>query len=91
MNTRGTAFQAVIHGQDARATCCGDLMPVTETGLFFTLLVLMLGAGLFLRIVAKEKERREKWLVFRQETRIKELKQKQRQAQAEEEKVIVVH
>jgi hypothetical protein len=66
-------------------------MAVTETDLLFTLFVLALGAGLFLRIVAKEKERREKWLLFRQETRIKELKQKQRQAQADEEKVIVVH
>ncbi len=64
---------------------------MTDTELLFALLVLAGGAGIFLRIVAKEKLRREKWLLFRQEMRVKELKDKQRKQAEEDEKVIVVH
>jgi hypothetical protein len=64
---------------------------MSDTDLLFTVLVLLFGAGTFLRIVAKEKIRREKWLLFRHEMRIKELKDKQRKEAAEDEKVIVVH
>lgn len=64
---------------------------MTDTEWLFALLVLAGGAGIFLRIVAKEKLRREKWLLFRQEMRVKELKDKQRKQAEEDEKVIVVH
>jgi hypothetical protein len=73
------------------SACCEDPMPLAETDLLLTAFALLAGAGLYLRIIAKEKHRREKWLQFRQETRIKELKQKQQQAREEEEKVTVVH
>lgn len=64
---------------------------MTDTELLLALLVLAGGAGIFLRIVAKEKLRREKWLLFRQEMKVKELKEKRQKAEEEESKVIVVH
>jgi len=42
-----------------------------------TLFVLFLGAGGYLRIVGKEKRRREKWLHFRLEEKLRELKAQQ--------------
>lgn len=62
----------------------------TEFGLLPTLIVLLAGGGLFLRIVGKEKHRREKWLQFRLENKIKELKEKQQQAKEEEDRIITV-
>lgn len=38
---------------------------------------LVLGMGIFLHVVAKEKHRRERWLTLRLEEKIKELKQRQ--------------
>jgi len=41
------------------------------------LLVLAGGVCVFLRLVAKEKHRREKWLQYRLDKKIKELQEKQ--------------
>ncbi len=67
------------------------LMIPPELGPLPTLIALIAGGSLFLRIVAKEKHRREKWLQFRLETKIKELKDKQQQAKDDEDRVITVH
>lgn len=42
-----------------------------------TLFVLTLGAGGYLRIVGKEKRRREKWLQHRLDEKLRELKNEQ--------------
>ncbi len=41
------------------------------------LMVLVGGVAVFLRLVAKEKHRREKWLQYRLDKKIKELQEKQ--------------
>ena len=45
-----------------------------ELHILLTLAVLLAGGGMFLRLVAKEKHRREKWLLFRHQEKIKKLK-----------------
>ncbi|HSW47384.1 MAG TPA: hypothetical protein VLM89_17610 [Phycisphaerae bacterium] len=51
-------------------------MPGSDLDVAFTLLAMALGSGVFLRLVGKEKHRREKWLQFRLEEEIKKLKNK---------------
>lgn len=46
-----------------------------------TALIAASGAGIFLRITAREKHRREKWLQFRLEEKLNELRARQMQAQ----------
>jgi hypothetical protein len=53
------------------------MMPPPDYQTLLTALIAVSGAGLFLRIVAKEKRRREKWLQFRLEEKLKELKAKE--------------
>ena len=48
-----------------------------ELNILFTLAVLLAGGGMFLRLVAKEKHRREKWLQFRVQEKVKQLKARQ--------------
>jgi hypothetical protein len=48
--------------------------------ILWTVLILLLGAGAFLRLVAKEKHRRERYLQFQLEERLR----KQKEAQDEE-------
>ena len=59
-----------------------------ELNILLTLAVLMAGAGIFLRLVAKEKHRREKWLQFRLEEKIKKLRTQKDDLQ--KDKVMIV-
>jgi len=59
-----------------------------EINILLTLAVLMAGGGLYLRLVAKEKRRREKWLQFRLEEKVKQLKTQR--ADFRKDKVIIV-
>ena len=52
-------------------------MPPPDYQTLLMVLIAVSGAGIFLRIVAKEKHRREKWLQFRLEEKLKELKAKE--------------
>ncbi len=58
-------------------------MPIMDGHLLLTILVMMAGCGVFLRMVAREKRRREKHLLFRLEEEI-EKEKKVREAQGEE-------
>jgi hypothetical protein len=60
-------------------------MPPADYQTLLTVLLSLLGGGVFLRIVAKEKHRREKWLQFRLEEKLKELRAKEIQAPDGEE------
>ncbi len=61
-------------------------MPPPDPPTLFMLLVMAGGVCVFLRLVAKEKHRREKWLQYRLDKKIKELQEKQA-AQAANEAV----
>ena len=50
-------------------------MPSPEIQSLMTVLVLAGGAGIFLRLVGNEKHRREQWLRFRLEEKMKKLQQ----------------
>lgn len=52
-----------------------------EWSTFQTLLILFAGMGIFLRLVAKEKHRREKHLLFRLEEKIRKLREEQEAAE----------
>ena len=47
-----------------------------DTQLLLTVLVMLMGSGAFLRLVAKEKRRRERYLQIRLEEMLKELKKR---------------
>ena len=51
-------------------------MPILDAHSLMTLAILTMGCGLFLRIVAREKVRREKYLALRLDDRIKELEKR---------------
>lgn len=53
------------------------MMPPPDYQTLLMVFIALLGGGIFLRIVAKEKHRREKWLQFRLEEKLKELRAKQ--------------
>ena len=59
-------------------------MPPPEFQTLLTALILAGGAGIFLRLVGKEKHRREKWLQLRFDEKIKELKEAHHQTDAQE-------
>ncbi|MBP7934212.1 MAG: hypothetical protein KA354_06135 [Phycisphaerae bacterium] len=52
-------------------------MPPPDYQTLLTVLFALLGGGIFLRVVGKEKHRREKWLQYRLEEKLKELRAKQ--------------
>lgn len=58
-------------------------MSTPELQLLLTAIILISGAGLFLRLVGKEKNRREQWLVFRLDEKYKELRQAEAQSNSE--------
>lgn len=57
-------------------------MPLMDHHTFVTLLIAITGCGLFLRLVAKEKHRRDRHLDYRLQEKIKEF-EKQRQVAQE--------
>jgi len=68
-------------------------MPVNDAHLLLVAMIILLGSGVFLRLVGKEKHRREKYLKQRFENTLNELKQqaeqKAEQVVAEADKVVI--
>lgn len=63
-----------------------------DPGILVLMALLTTGAMVFLRIVAKEKHRREKWLQLRLDEKIKELKKGQSSAETTDDtSVITLH
>ena len=62
-----------------------DQMLLMDAQTLLTLLVVAGGSGVFLRLVAKEKHRREKHLAFRLLEEVKELEEEARRKQLYEE------
>ena len=60
-------------------------MPLIDADMLLTLLIVACGSGLFLRLVAKEKHRREQHLELRLQEKIKELEEEECRRQVEEE------
>lgn len=69
------------------------LMPIDNPHNLLIMMTILMGTGVFLRLVGKEKHRREKYLKQRLEDKINELKkqaeQQAEQAAASRDKVLV--
>jgi hypothetical protein len=74
MNSPARLADEYDAGAGSRQIIRGLVMTDSDLQILLAIAVLMAGGGMFLRLVAKEKHRREKWLQFRLEEKVKQLK-----------------